>query len=73
MLPWILPPRLARPVDAAGAVDCPNVDGDIDVARCASCPYLDEVVTAADGTIVEIACAPAFGSLAATPLGALRH
>ena len=73
MLPWIMPPRLARPVDAAGLVDCPNVEGTIDAARCAACPYLEEAGTAADGATVEIVCAPAYGSLAATPLGALRH
>ena len=68
MLPWISPPRMAREV-VAGHVTCPRGDATVDIARCQACPYLDDVVVV-DGAIVEITCAPSFGSLAAAPLGA---
>lgn len=70
MLPWIEPPRMIRPV-ASGRVRCPRDNDTVDVARCRSCPYLDEVVVDDGGTDLAITCAPSFGSLAATPLGVL--
>ncbi len=72
MLPWIGAPRLAWSVDRAGTVRCPSGDRDLDVARCRSCPYLDELVVDGDGNVCEVVCAPAFGSLAASPLAAPR-